>query len=344
MAGMAIAQTDNMRTSTSVFDLEAQLAPVTLGTGLQYVAGVGVSLSGSALTGTASFVGTDAPFPVNNVVCSWNVDLPTGTGARTEMRAVNGGTATAWYEIARFGTTPLKKVARIKSDGYGYIADDTLMTNSTWPRIEYRVTLYRNSTSVNPNLRLMSVCYADTNTRIPYVALPNPGVTTSLAVPWRTQNNVPRIWNLICGPTSMSMAEAYYGVDLPTATVAADCYDDYNGIYGNWPFIAQGAAKRGFKSWMFRANDQQPLRDQIALGHPVEIGFACDPGDLPNAPFSSTNGHLILCVGITANGDFICNDPAGGDSRWDHVVYNKDQMAHCWLWHGGGVCIAVMPD
>jgi len=67
-------------------------------------------------------------------------------------------------------------------------------------------------------------------------------------------------------------------------------------------------------------------------------------GELTNSPISSTGGHLVLCVGVTSNGDYICNDPAGSDSRWDHVVYYKDQIAHVWLYHGGGVLIAVQPN
>jgi len=65
---------------------------------------------------------------------------------------------------------------------------------------------------------------------------------------------------VICGPTSLTMAEDYYGTDLPTETIAAECYDDENALYGNWPFIAQAAAKHGYRAYTLRANTQQPLR------------------------------------------------------------------------------------
>lgn len=328
---------------TDVHDLKAQLAPATLDAGLQYVPGAGIRLSGSAQSGTASFAEADAPFSANNVVLSWNFDMPSNSGAMIEIRATNANTSTAWYEMARIGTTTLKN-ARIKSDSYGYIADDTLMLYGGWPRIEYRVTLYRKQKSATPTLRLMSICYADTNFRVPYLSPPDPGVTKSLPVPWRTQNNVPKIWNQICGPTSMSMAEQYLGVNLPTETVAVECYDSYNGIYGNWPFIAQGAAGRGLKAHMFRCNDQLPIRQEIDAGRPVILGVQWGPGELTNAPIESTDGHLILCVGYTATGDYIINDPAGSDSRWDHVIYDKNQMVHCWLWHGDGLAIVVGPQ
>lgn len=322
------------RTSTSVWDLQQQLSPITLGTGAMYVAGTGIRISGTNTSCQASFLGTDAPFPVNNVVPSWNVDMPTGTGIRIEVRAVNGGSSTAWYELARQGTTSLGS-NRTEEDGYGYIDWDTLATYSNWPRIEYRVTLFTNTIGVTPTLRLMSLCYADDNYYIGYTPLPNPGVTTSLAVPWRSQYWSTLDPDEICGPTSMAMAMAYNGCNLPTETVAAETYDSHNGAYGNWPFIAQEAAKYGFKSYYSRSNGQQPLRDFFAAGVPVEIGMAYDAGELTNSPIPSTSGHLVMCVGVTANGDYICTDSAGSDSRWDHVVYLKDEIANVWLGVGG---------
>ena len=343
LASSAFAQTTSPRTSTTVFDLQTALAPITLDSSTQYVSGAGVRLTSSSTSGTASFIGTNAPFIVNNIVPSWNLDLPADTGARMEVRAVNGGTSTIWYEVARIGRIP-GGIHRYTSDGYGYIDIDTLMLYARWPRVEYRVTLYAHSAGLTPTLRLMSLCCADTTTLISYSPLPGPGVTTSLPVPWRSQYWVPQIGGVICGPTSMSMAEEYYGCNLPTETVAADCYDSYNKLYGNWPFIAQGAAKHGFKAYTFRANGQQPLRDQFAAGNAVIMSMAYSAGELTNSPISSTNGHLVLMVGVTSNGDYICNDPAGADSRWDHVVYNATQIAHVWLYHAGGVLIAVMPN
>ncbi len=343
LASTAFAQYTSPRTSTTVFDLQTALEPITLGSGLQYVSGAGIRLTSSATSGTASFAGTDAPFSVNNVVPSWNLDMPADTGARMEVRAVNGGTSTIWYEVARIGYIP-GGIKRNKSDSYGYIDIDTLMLYSKWPRIEYRVTLYTGRTGATPTLRLISLCYADTTTQIAYSPLPGPGVTTSLPVPWRSQYWVPGIGGVICGPTSLTMAEDYYGCNLPTETVAADCYDSYNKLYGNWPFIAQAAAKRGFKAYTFRANGQQPLRDQFAAGNAVIISMNYTAGELTGSPISSTGGHLVLAVGVTASGDLICNDSAGSDSRWDHVVYNATQIAHVWLYHAGGVCIAVMPN
>jgi hypothetical protein len=342
LGGIAFSQTDSPTSSTSVWDLKAALSPMTVGGGAVYVAGEGVQLSSSTTSGTVTFSGTNAPFPVNNVVPSWNINLPADTGARMEMRAVNGSTTTAWYEVGRIGTTPIKKKSRLTSDSYGYIDYDTLMLDITWPSIEYRVTLYKKTVGTDtPNLRLMALCYADTYTRVTYQNLPDPGITTSLPVPWRCQYWVPDIGGVICGPTSLAQAEEYLGVNLPTETVAADCYDDYTHIYGNWPYMAQGAAKRGFKSWVFRANDQQPIRDLIAEGYSVILSTAYDTGELTGSPIPSTGGHLILCVGITADGDYIVNDCAGTTTQWDHIVYDKDEIAHAWLWHMGGVAIAV---
>ena len=258
--------------------------------------------------------------------------MPAGTGIRIEIRGVNGSSSTSWYEIARQGTVS-DSIPRVKGSSTKGIDDDTFVWTSTWPRLEYRVTLYTSTVGQTPTLRLMSLCYADTNTPISYVELPAPGYTVSLAVPWRSQ-----YWSTIdpgdiCGPTSMSMAMAYNGCNMTTEAVVTEEKDTYNDMYGNWPFIAQEAAKHGFKSYYCRANNQQPIRDFLAQGVPVEIGMAYSSGQLTNSPISSTAGHLVQCVGVTADGDYICCDPAGRDSRWDHVVYLKDDIALVWLTH-----------
>lgn len=330
-------------TSTSVWDLQQQLSPITLDSNLMYVSGTGVRISGSATSGVAGFYNTDAPLPTDWAVGSWNVDMPSGTGIRIEVRAVNGTNSTSWFEIARQGTIP-SGITAIKGTTRNGISQDTLILSKTWPRLEYRVTLYTNTVGVTPTLRLMSLCYADTGTLIPYVELANPSSETSLDAPWRSQYWSSVAPDSICGPTSMSMAMAYNGCNLATETVANEAYDDVNGIYGNWPFLAQEAARHGFKSYYGRANGQQPLRDFFAQGVPVEFAMAYNAGELTNSPISSTGGHLVLCVGVTTNGDYICNDPAGSSATWDHVVYLKDEIAHVWLENGSATMIPCIPS
>ncbi len=328
--------------STSVWDLQKQLSPITLGAGAMYVSGTGIRISGTNTTAQAILQGVNGPFSADNIVASWNADMPAGTGIRIELRGVNGATTTVWYEVARQGVTNLP-YSRTESDGYGYIDWDTLELYNGWPRIEYRVTLFTNTIGVTPTLRLMALCYTDSFRWIADTPMSGPGVTTSLAVPWRSQYWSTLDPDVICGPTSMSMSMAYNGCNLPTETVAAETYDAYNDGYGNWPFIAQEAARHGFKSYYMRSNSQQTLRDFIAQGVPVEIGMAYGVGQLTNSPIPSTDGHLLLCVGITANGDYICNDPAGSDSRWDHVVFLKSEVANVWL-GVGGTTIPCIPN
>lgn len=330
-------------TATRVWDLQQQLSPITIDSNLMYVEATGVRLKSTATSGVAGYYGTDAPLATNWAVGSWNVDMPSGTGVRIEIRGVNGGSSTSWFEIARQGTIP-SGISRVKGTRTNGIDDDTLVLPSTWPRIEYRVTLYTNTLGVTPTLRLMSLCYANSTTSIPYVEIGATGFSASLDAPWRSQYwEDPNVNNSICGPTSMSMAMAYNGCNLPTATVYTEEEDTYNGIYGNWPFLAQEAAKHGFKSYYMRARaNDQVVRDFLGQGTPVEIGMAYSAGELRNSPISSTAGHLVLCVGMTSNGDWICNDPAGSTTFWDHVMYYKEDLANVWYTHAATMipCIA----
>ncbi len=340
------------RSRTIIQDFETQTIRVSLSPELDYAAGQGVRL---ARTRSYDFFGEGnlrssldkAPFPFDQVVLSWNIALPEGTGARIELCAVgDGGESTAWYEMARLGKTPLP-LEKLKKDDNGGIRDDTLFLRKPWERLQYRVTLYTVLPHRTPTLRLMAVCYSDSKSRVAYEPQPAPKThqpwMRSLPVPWRSQ-----LWEekcisgRICGPTSLAMALEYNGCKMPTADIAADAWDDGNTMFGNWPFLAQAAAKHGFKSWVFACQDYEPIKQEIAAGRPVVLSIRFAKGELTNAPFEATGGHLILCVGMTPNGDLICNDPGSRRSIFSHQVYRKEEMAKAWL-NQGGYAICVIP-
>lgn len=311
----------------------------------RWIRGVGIQPVGSSGIGEISYCGAKAPIPFNNAVLSWNLDIPNGSGALIQIRAKdNAGNATNWYEIARYGYCPAAN--GLKSDSFGYVDVDTLLLKRLFTVVEYRVVLYSQPfkyPGLKPTLRLMAACCADTTKEVSYTPADGTGKWISLRVPWRSQYwEDPSISGRICGPTSLSMALDYFGIDLPTEQVASEAYDTLNGIYGNWPFLAQAAAAHQLRSYLFRCTDFEPIKAELAAGHPVILSVAWHEGDLTNAPIPKSNGHLILCVGMTPDGDLICNDPAGSSNQWDHVVYNKVEMGSVWL-DRGGVAITVSP-
>jgi hypothetical protein len=130
-----------------------------------------------------------------------------------------------------------------------------------------------------------------------------------------------------CSPTSLAMVLGYYGA-LPTPSsypwvpaghldpwvdaVARGVYDHgYDGT-GNWPFNTAYAASRlvGGSAFVARLRDLSEAERFVAAGIPVVASIAFGRGELTGAPISSSNGHLLVIVGFTADGDVVVNDPA----------------------------------
>jgi hypothetical protein len=142
-----------------------------------------------------------------------------------------------------------------------------------------------------------------------------------LAVPERSQKvEDPAISWQICSPTSLGMVLAYYGVDRPTAEIAAGVRDHRGDeTYGNWPFNTAYAAGHGFQTAVRHFPGLAAVEAELRAGHPVILSVAWGEGELPAAPIAKTNGHLIVATGVDAQGDFYVNDPAA-DPRTDQPV------------------------
>jgi peptidase C39-like protein len=67
-------------------------------------------------------------------------------------------------------------------------------------------------------------------------------------------------------------------------------------------------------------------------------------GELTGAPISSTNGHLLVIVGFTADGDVIVNDPAAPRSRTVVRTYDRGQFENAWLPRSGGLVYVIRDD
>ena len=117
-----------------------------------------------------------------------------------------------------------------------------------------------------------------------------------------------------CSPTSTSMVLGYYDA-LPSAAsyawvpgghvdpwvdaAARSTYDaSYDGT-GNWPFNTAYAAPLAGHAFVTRLRSLREAERYIAAGIPLVASVSFGPGELADAPISSTNGHLLVIVGFT---------------------------------------------
>ncbi|MGE5588874.1 MAG: peptidase C39 family protein [Clostridia bacterium] len=303
---------------------------------------------GYAATGTVTSRPLRTAFAFNNVVPSWNITAPEGTGAVIEVRAgFDDSRWTSWYEIARWGKLRSPGAPGLKKDASGFVNEDTLELSSKASVLQYRITLVSENRDATPVLRLVALCYADTTNEaaVPAFAPPSDPAQApwvrDLPVPFRSQRSEgPSIAGRICSPTCVAMALEYHGVSVPTGTVAAQAYDSLNSIYGNWPFNTAAAALYGFEAYVTRFPGFEPVQAEIAAGRPVIISIRFGPGQLKGGPLTSTSGHLILVRGFTKDGDVIVNDPAGRTEAEGHVVYKREELLRAWR---NGVAYIIRP-
>ena len=141
-------------------------------------------------------------------------------------------------------------------------------------------------------------------------AAPNstPSADGGLPVPLYNQNNVGAGSNggRYCGPTSVKMALEYYGIRHDVNTIGSAVMTPSSGAshQGMLDYV-QGAGLTG--STMEYGVSLDWMKAQTDAGKPVLASVRGNYGP------RSTNGHIVVVVGVTQTGNVIINDPAGGN-------------------------------
>jgi uncharacterized protein YvpB len=165
-----------------------------------------------------------------------------------------------------------------------------------------------------------------------------------LPVPQRSQMvEAPEMRGRICSPTSVAMVLESFGVNLSTAEVCKGVYDAGSKTYGNWSFNTAFACQvlcvKNIESFVGRFSSLQELEGEIAEDRPVVISLRWNKGELGDAPVLSSDGHLLVVVGFTDQGDVVVNDPAANLTRGQSVrrTYSRRDIYKCWLENAEGI-------
>jgi hypothetical protein len=169
-------------------------------------------------------------------------------------------------------------------------------------------------------------------------SMPYIGEARILDVPARSQFVVEseRGW---CSPTSLSMLNAYHGIDYDVPATARAVFDRaYNGT-GNWSFNVAFSGSLGLRAAVVYLRNLDHAQQLIDAGIPIALSYSWSDGELPGAPLEHSDGHLAVLCGFTANGDCAVNDPAAPNVR---VVYPRAALERVWL-RNNGIAYAVAP-
>lgn len=264
----------------------------------------------------------DEAIPSWNVVGSERVVI--------EARTKRDGRPTKWYVLARWTPGPDRETVDGQKDADGNVLTDTLRFAKAATTLDLRVTV--KAGVQDATVKLITVSFANKTDR-PSAAPPLAWGKT-LTVPEKAQGNYPR-GNVICSPTSLTMVLNHWGkvenrpdllMDVPEVVDAV--WDRVYKGSGNWPFnTAYAGTFPGLKAYVARFDSLNDLERWIDAGIPVicSIAFSLTQGK-PLDP--NEQGHLVVLIGFTKEGDPIFNDPARRDQV--RYIYKRANFDRGW--------------
>jgi hypothetical protein len=296
---------------------------------------------------------------------------------------INDGHWAKWYVLGRWSSSDSafhRTSVGGQGDADGFVSIDTFFAKDH-PAIAYRLraTLYRKvGVAEGPTLtRLSAIAMNLTNQKMnfPSKTTMTSATAVDLGVPKYSQeihhgdfpqyDNGGEAW---CSPTSTSMVVSYWsgvtgtnynptpaeyqwvldGLKDPnhndpwvdfTARAVFDYH--YDGA-GNWPFNAAYAASRGLVGDVTALHNLTEAEAFIKDRIPLVASVAWEPNKLDTA-IKSTNGHLMVIGGFTADGNVIAYDPASTDDGLVRHVYDREQFERAWIPASGGIVYVIRP-
>ena len=294
-----------------------------------------------------------SPFAWDELVLSWNALTPIGTGLKFEARSTARERPTKFYNLGQWAddTAERRRESVLgQKDDDGDVLTDTLVLRQPTEQVQLRITLFPSANGTFPTLKSVGLSYLNRSSAVVSMPPVKQAWGKSLSVPERSQLSYAggRDW---CSPTSVSMVLSYWSrrldrpelnVDVPE--VAAGVYDlNWPGT-GNWPFNTAYAGRFvGMRAFVTRLADLAELEAFVAAGVPPILSVSYDL--LYGKARDRGNGHLVVCVGFTENGDPIVNDPWAEFEKGDKVrqVIPRANLAKAWA-HSRRTVYLIHPE
>jgi len=143
-------------------------------------------------------------------------------------------------------------------------------------------------------------------------------------------------------PTAQELAGIPYA-DPEVDYAAMHVWDYTYAGAGNWPFNAAYAHTYGLDAFVTRLRSLAEVERFIEAGIPVVVSLSWKLSQMPEAGYD-TNGHLLVIVGFTDEGDPILNDPASNSVDNVRSIYARENFEKVWQESTGGVAYIYHPD
>ncbi len=291
-------------------------------------------------------VAAQAPF--DRLVVSLNPEpLPAGARVLVRVRVrAQGRPWSAWLPLGVYGRGGGLPRSETGSVAEAKVDVDVVRCARLASEAEVRLDLEAPPQSAPPRIRRLAVSLWRAGPARPPAVSEREAWGRVLDVPQRSQALLePHLAPRACSPTSLAMVLAHHGLERATPEVAAAVYDHAAAIYGNWSFNVAHAAELGLEATAARLAGLADLEAEVLAGRPVIVSHRYGPGELTGSPIGATDGHLLVVVGFTAEGDVVVNDPAADPRQGEAVrrVYRRDELRRAWLERAEGVAYLLRP-
>lgn len=272
----------------------------------------------------------------DELIASWNTDMPASTWLKIEARAIYPERTTKWFIQGLWSGDPARhprESVRRQRDADGNVDTDTLQLKQPTRKIQLRLTLGGEGKE-KPRLNFLSLSVLDSRVQ-PALLPPNQAAWgRTLEVPERSQMAYEN-GGVICSPTTVSMMLAYWSQELRRPSLDHDVPEVVKGVFdrvwggtGNWVFnTAYAGSLPGMRAYTARLSDVSELEAFVARGIPVGLSLCYNR---LRAKSRDASGHLVVCVGFTKDGDPVINDP--GTSKNVRKIFPRANLIDAWAY------------
>lgn len=280
----------------------------------------------------------------NELVVSWNAEVPAMAGMKVEARALDGARATTFYNMGMWATDPAvlpRESVPGQKDDDGDVDTDTLILKEKWKAVQLRITLQGEK---KPKLRFLALSFLDSTVHSDALAANTNVWGRKLPVPEKSQMAYPN-GGVLCSPTTVSMMLGYWAEKLGKPELARDVPEIVQGVYdrnwggtGNWVFnMAYAGSLPGMRAYVRRFNDLADVEALVGKGIPVGLSLCYNRLRGRDA---GASGHLVACVGFTESGDVVINDP--GTTRNVQKIFARERVIDAWA-HSKNAAYVIEP-
>jgi hypothetical protein len=311
----------------------------------------GLTLDSFAWEGYALSPQISVPGGFDNLVASWNAVTPPGTWLEIRVRAYINEQWTPFYGLGVWSSTGQRHSINGQADAYAFVDTDTLFVRQTAGAFQLELKLRTEQPGVTPCVSLVAAN--------PVLKGENPVRAGGAA--WGVELAVPQYSQMLyeegdawCSPTSTAMLLDYWRERTGRPELAQDItsaatmtHDPVYGGSGNWPFnTAYAAGFGGLEAFVIRFTSLAEAENWIAVGVPLVLSLAYQPGELAHTPLPKSDGHLLVLRGFDRYGNPITNDPAANPAHAQSVriVYDRAEFERQWLKTSGGGAYLIYPQ